>query len=124
LGELYWNFGWAGVLAGMPLIGALLGLIAVRFDLTQGVNLTRVLVLIITIKLLILGFESVLNIQYSLWMRTMLVIGLLHLLLAHKRFVRRRKDTQPSQTGTLPLPAGSSGAPVSRIGPRYPNLMT
>jgi hypothetical protein len=114
LGELYWNFGWPGVFIGMPLIGALLGFIAARFDLTRAVTLTRILVLIGTIKLLVLGFESVINVQYSVWMRTMVAIGLLHLVFARSRIAVR---TDSPREPVIPEPAPEPGVA------RYPNLM-
>ena len=114
LGELYWNFGWLGVLAGMPVIGALLGFIAAGFDLTRAVTLTRVLVLIATIKLLILGFEGVINVEYTVWMRTMAAIGLLHLVFARARAGRRNPEDRPGNPSVTAAPAA---------GPRYPNLL-
>jgi hypothetical protein len=114
LGELYWNFGWLGVLAGMPIIGALLGFIAARFDLTRAITLTRVLVLIATIKLLILGFEGVINVEYTVWMRTMAAIGLLHLVFARTRAARRNPEDQPGNPIVTAAPAA---------GARYPNLL-
>ena len=118
LGELYWNFGWGGVLVGMTLIGALLGVIAARCDLTRSITLTRVLVLILTIKLLILGFESVINIQYTMWMRTMLAVGFLHLVFA------RRLSAPGANNAVAVVPDGPGVPAAPATGPRYPNLLT
>lgn len=82
LGELYWNFGWAGVLVGMPIIGLLLGFVGRRCDLSTAPTLTPILVLIATIQLLVIGFESSIAALYSEWIRSMLAIGLLHWMLA------------------------------------------
>jgi len=119
LGELYWNFGWPGVLVGMPFIGALLGFIAALFDLQRAVTLTRILVLIATIKLLILGFESVINVQYSVWMRSMLAIGLLHVVFARVRVAGSGGDARDA---LVPAPTGTALAPAAAA-PRFPNLM-
>ena len=121
LGELYWNFGWPGVLIGMPLIGALLGFIAVKFDLQRAVTLTRILVLIATVKLLIIGFESVLNVQYSQWMRMMVAIGLLHILFARAAAPTREV---PDASNSPVVPQIPRPERIARSEPRYPNLMT
>jgi hypothetical protein len=73
-------------------------------------------VLILTIKLLILGFESVINVQYSIWMRTMLAVGLLHVLFARRPSAPRANST----VVVVPDPPGTAPA----MGPRYPNLLT
>jgi hypothetical protein len=129
LGELYWNFGWPGALIGMVVIGGLLGTIAVRFDLTRAINLTRILVMIVTIKMLIIGFEGVINVNYSMWMRTMAAVGIMHLI-----FARRRTDTAPSQSDSrqpasqavpTPTPALTLPAPLRPpSAARFPNLMS
>jgi len=130
LGELYWNFGWPGALIGMVVIGGLLGTIAVRFDLTRALNLTRVLVIMVTIKTLILGFEGAININYSMWMRTMAAVGIMHLL-----FARRPTEAVPSQEshGDARQPASQGAhtpalalpAPLRQTSAaRFPNLMS
>jgi hypothetical protein len=78
LGELFWNFGWAGVVGGMTLIGALLGYLGSRFNLAQAVTITRVMVVVVTIRLMILGSEGEIATQYVLWIRSMAAIGALH----------------------------------------------
>jgi len=88
LGELYWNFGWGGVIIGMSAIGALLGFLGARFNLADGVSITRLMVTVVTVRLLILASEGEFAIQYVLWMRCMLAIGLLHVLLARKSHAR------------------------------------
>lgn len=114
LGELYWNFGWTGVLAGMVLIGALLGLVGRSCDLSRAVTLTRVMIAAVTMQALILGFESTIAAQYVVWMRSMLAIGLLHLLLA------RREDADAVEPAA-PDDAHSRTPSVSSA--PFPNLM-
>lgn len=82
LGELYWNFGWFGVIGGMFLIGAMLGLIGSKFDLSRGVTVTRLLVVLVTIKFVILGFESSIAVVYAVWLRCLPIIGLMHWIFA------------------------------------------
>ena len=102
----------------MSLVGALLGIIAARCDLTRSITLTRVLVLILTIKLLILGFESVINVQYTMWLRTMLAVGFLHLVFA------RRLSAPGANNAVAVVPDGPGVPAAPATGPRYPNLLT
>jgi hypothetical protein len=115
LGELYWNFGWSGVLIGMTGIGSLLGLLGRRFDLSKTVTLTRVLVLLATVKFIVLGFEGSIEVQYSPWLRVMLAIGLLHVFCARLAVAAQSSDT----------PAPSAGEQVGRPDgtTRFPNLI-
>lgn len=82
LGELYWNFGWPGVIVGMSMIGMLFGYLGARFDLTKAVTITRVLVLLVTVREVILSAEGEIATHYVVWMRSLAAIGLLHLAFA------------------------------------------
>lgn len=84
LGELYWNFGWAGVLIGMTLIGGLLGFVNSRFDLSTHPSLTRLLLITVTIYSLCVRFEGSIAVEYVVWMRSLAAIALLHLLFARR----------------------------------------
>ncbi len=111
LGELYWNFGWSGVVLGMSLIGAVLGWVGTRFNLAEYRTVTRILVTVVTIKQMIVGIEGVIAAQYVVWLRSLAGIGLLHLLFARVPAVSplfRRPATAPPATG-------------ERL---YPNLLT
>jgi hypothetical protein len=114
LGELYWNFGWSGVAIGMFSIGLLLGVVGKGTDLSQSVGITRLLVMIVTIRLLVLGFEGSIAVQYSQWIRSLLAIGVLHLLLAS-----RSSSGSPRQHVT---PSGE-GLDAVNAPPSFPNLM-
>jgi hypothetical protein len=115
LGEWYWNFGLAGVIVGMALGGALLGYIAVRFDPSARTSVTRVLVIIVTLYLLVARSEGQIEIQYALWARSMLLIGLLHLAFARDR--AQRVDGLALNTGDFDSP--SNGIELVK----FPNLM-
>lgn len=115
LGEWYWNFGLAGVVAGMALVGALLGYISVRFDPSQRTSVTRVLVIIVTLYLLIARSEGQIEIQYVLWARSMLLIGLLHLLFA--------RLAVPPKAGTVHSGIALNAASDGPSPMRFPNLM-
>ncbi|HVY22538.1 MAG TPA: hypothetical protein VG962_04225 [Steroidobacteraceae bacterium] len=84
LGESYWNFGWAGVVVVMFMIGALLGYIGKRCDLTEGVSVTRFLVLALTLYGFGLRFEGGIALEALVWVRSLLVVFALHWLFARK----------------------------------------
>jgi hypothetical protein len=113
LGEMYWNFGWPGVLAGMALVGAICGLVG-RFNLAECRTVTRLLVFVTTVELLIHGFEGALA-GYVVWLRSIAAIGLLHLAFARVRV-----------TGKAPAPAASandSQADLPEAAGFYRNLL-
>jgi len=112
LGELYWNFGWGGVIAGMAGFGLLLGYLGARCDLSKAVTVTRILILAGTARLLILGFESSISNQYVVWARMMLAVAVLHFLFA--RPIASPERAQSAQ-GQEPSPG------ISR---RFSNVMT
>jgi hypothetical protein len=104
LGELYWNFGWAGVLAGMACIGGLLGFVGSRFNLGEAKTVTRLLVTVVTIKQVVIGFEGVIAASYVVWFRSLAGIGLLHLIFARVpvRLYRAGADREESRLPTVP----------------------
>jgi hypothetical protein len=102
LGELYWNFGWTGVIVGMLGLGFLLGFIGVRCDFTEYRSVTRLLVFASTLYLLVWGFEASIAINYVVWMRGIAVIGALHLLLAHRPAERGSTPTEPATPPNRP----------------------
>lgn len=78
LGELFWNFGWPGLIAGMFIMGLLWGALSKRLSLADAPSVTRYLLLISTIYLLCVRFEGGIALQYSLWLRSVVLIYLLH----------------------------------------------
>lgn len=115
LGELYWNFGWTGVVAGMLLIGMLLGFVATRTDLSERFSVTRVLILLVTVQYLCWGFEGDLD-AYVSWMRSLAVIGMLHLMFA-------RPIGAPRVTATRRSDARAASGPPALPAPRFPNIL-
>jgi hypothetical protein len=114
LGELYWNFGWAGVVVGMSAIGLLLGTLAAKFNLAEAATITRLLVVLVTVRLLIMGSEGEIATQYVVWMRSIAGIGVLHWILARTPWSTIRTANRPAP---IALPAaGTSPAP-------FPNLL-
>jgi hypothetical protein len=110
LGELYWNFGWPGVIFGMSIIGSILGFIAARTNLSRGLSLTRILVLIVTIKGLCMEFEGSIAVAYVVWLRSLAATGVIHLLFARAP-ATPAPDSSIAVTETEPTPV------------RFPNLM-
>jgi hypothetical protein len=104
LGELYWNFGWAGVVVGMTAIGFLCGLVG-RFNLAEARTVTRLLVSVLTIRYVINGFEGSLASSYVVWLRSLAAVGLLHLAFARVPITLRRsgptKSEEPHSPGRL-----------------------
>lgn len=78
ISEWYWNFGWPGIVFGMSLTGLLLGLTGARSSLERGITLTRVMILVATVQNMCLGFEGEIPSTYSVWLRSLAAIGLLH----------------------------------------------
>lgn len=103
LAEFYWNFGWAGLVAGMFTVGFILGAINTRIALAEGRSLTRFLILVSTIYMLCLRFEGSIAIEYIVWMRSVGVILLLHL--AFARVTPRQKVRAGSADRATPAGA-------------------
>ncbi len=114
LGELYWNFGWLGVIVGMPMIGFLCGIVGSRFNLREATTVTRLLVTVITIQQVIHGFEGTIAVSYVVWLRSLAAIGILHVLFARNPIAAIRFDGGRTQ-------APPRAAPVAA---RFPNLMS
>lgn len=118
LGELYWNFGWTGILVGMPLIGFLLGFVGCRCCLAEHKSITRFLLLAVTVYLICLRFEGGIAITYTQWIRSVALVLVLHFVFARENVLGRRVATGSSQGPEQTASAGQSRARVS-----FPNLM-
>jgi len=114
IGELYWNFGWVGALLGMLLLGALMGRINALCDLSREVSVTRLLILGITILQLGLRFEASIAAEYSVWLRSIVGILLLHAMFA-------RGTAQRSAQEARRMPSARPEASVAL--PRFPHLL-
>jgi hypothetical protein len=100
IGELYWNFGWAGVVVGMAVLGSLLGLVGSGTSRATVPTLTAVLVVMITLKQLVFLSESTIAAPVAVWIRSLVMIWVLRSLLAR------------TQTGTWNQPDVSADSPV------------
>jgi hypothetical protein len=114
LGELYWNFGWAGALVGMTSIGAILGMVA-RLNLADRRTVTRLLMTVMTVEMLIHGFEGAIAGSYVVWMRSAAAIGVMHWIFA---------KVPVSASGARPhAPARVPAPPHDRTLAPFPNLL-
>jgi hypothetical protein len=93
VGELYWNFGWLGVILGSASIGVLLGFVGTRCAAVPHASLTRLLIMVMTIYAFAIGSEGSIAVAYVPWLRSMAAIGLLHWVLA------RRGGSRPVAAG-------------------------
>lgn len=109
LGELYWNYGWLGVVLGMPLFGVFLGSVNARFDMSRQASVTRFVVLVTTVYFVCVRFEDGIAMTVIQWARAVAAVGLLHLLFAHRRHV----------AGAAP----AADAAAEPAGLRFPNLL-
>jgi hypothetical protein len=91
VGELYWNFGWLGVIVGSASIGMLLGFVGTRCAAVPYASLTRLLILVVTIYAFAIGSEGSIAVAYVPWLRSMAAIGMLH-------WVFARRGARPAET--------------------------
>ncbi|MGE0188366.1 MAG: O-antigen polysaccharide polymerase Wzy [Steroidobacteraceae bacterium] len=107
LGEMYWNYGWPGALIGMSLLGCVLGFIGRAIDMVDGASITQLMIAAITVRQMLLGFESTIAACYVVWLRSAAFILLLHWLLA--RVVRSTGSPASEATKpTIPIPCARS----------------
>lgn len=88
LAEFYWNFGIPGVIFGMLFIGILFSFISNALDLSHYPSVTRLLMLLVTVYILILRFEGGFAQYYTIWMRIMMLILLIHMIVPKARNMR------------------------------------
>lgn len=81
VGELYWNYGWTGLVTGMLLIGAVMGTIATSMRLDKTTTLPRFLFILMTVYLLSLRFETAIAEVYSVWARAALLLFIMNMLI-------------------------------------------
>ena len=98
------------------LIGVLMGYIAGRFNLESGATLTRVMVLLCTVQELCIFFEVEIATPYVVWMRSMVAIGLLHLVFARRTGLERESDDHDAA-------AAATVHPMPLLA-RYPNVLS
>jgi hypothetical protein len=85
LGEFYWNFGLFGALAGMFGTGLIWGGVGCLANVKEKPSVTRMLILISAIYTLILKFETGIAQQHILFIRSCLIIFVLHLIFKNRQ---------------------------------------
>ena len=116
MGELYWNFGFSGVIIGMLISGALIGWVGVRFDQSKQKSLTGVLVVMVTVYVLVFGRGGSIGNEYVVWIRSLALIGVLHIL-----FARRVVDQTAEDSGAEARGSSQGGGQASVM--RFPHLL-
>jgi hypothetical protein len=114
-GELYWNFGWLGVIVGMGVIGGAVGFVGSRFNLAKSRTVTGLLVVVLTIKQVIVALEGSFSPEYVVWFRSLGAAGVLHLLFARV----------PVRTQLVSADGQPPAAPFEKLRPvnPFPNLL-
>lgn len=116
VGEIYWNFGWAGTLLIPSAIGYLLGFIGSRCVAYPVLSLTRMMIMFVTIFAFVIRAEGSIANEYVVWLRSMAVIGILHLVFS-------RGAARPT---TVAIMNSGNRTDISRRSPLvelFPNLL-
>jgi hypothetical protein len=98
-------------------LGLICGWVGARFNLAEYQTVTRILVTLITIKQLILGYESAISDIYVVWLRSLAGIGILHLVFARAPVVSRVFRSSDPERSTIP----SDRSPATAL---FPNILT
>lgn len=85
IGELYWNFSWIGIIAGMLIVGYTYGAVGSITNMDARTNVVRLLIVLMTIATLVLKFETGIAQQYSVFIRSFIIIIFLHLLFSKRK---------------------------------------
>lgn len=113
LGDLYWNFGWTGILVGMTIIGAFMAWAATKFRLDNTQTLPKFLFLVVTIYFAVLKSGGGVALTYTLWARVAVLLLLIHVFAPKVRVPRRRRVTSPEPGAVTAADAAITG-PGSR----------
>lgn len=116
-GELYWNFGWPGLILGMLCVGGLLGYVNHMLDLGLRTNAPRFVFLIVTAYLLCVRFEGNVSTEYTYWLRALVLLWLVHRLMPKAKAAAAMAAAAAAPYARMPSPRWVS---VSMAGPRSP----
>jgi hypothetical protein len=93
LGELYWNFGMLGAIVGMLFIGLIFGQLSGALLDRSGMTMPRFMMLLMSTYYLVVRFESNIAVQYSTFVRLVILIWLVDRLL---RFFGVSRSVRPA----------------------------
>jgi hypothetical protein len=85
IGDLYWNFGWGGITVGMITIGVLMGFVGSASRLDYLPTLPKFLLLMLTVYVAVLRFETGVALVYTYWVRAVAMLWVMHLLVPKQR---------------------------------------
>lgn len=105
LGELYWNFGMAGVVVGMLFIGGIFGMLSNALLDRSGMTIPRFMTLLMSTYYIVVRFEDTIASQYTIFVRLLILIWLGDRVL---RFLGLSVSAPPTSL----IPEAESGAPV------------
>jgi hypothetical protein len=84
LGEMYWNFGWLGIVFGSASLGAFLGAINRYCDLSRRISVSRFLILSVTTYGFCVRFEDGIAMTGTIWWRTLFAVWIFEILFARR----------------------------------------
>lgn len=93
LGELYWNYGWPGLVIGMLMIGAIMAMLGLLLRLDRRPTLPKFLILLMTIYLLALRFEAALAMTYTVWARALVLLLILNAFMPKRTPEHEKSDS-------------------------------
>lgn len=102
VGELYWNYGWAGLVFGMMIIGFVMASIATLLRLDVSPSLPKYLILLMSIYLLTLRFEGALAMTYTVWARALVMLLILNAIIPKTNSANKSVLTTTDHSHTTP----------------------
>lgn len=105
LGELYWNFGMTGVVVGMLLIGVVFGYLGSAFSMGRMTTLPRFMVLLLAAYYLAIRFEVNIALQYSTFIRLVLLVAIVDFFIGSFRLHRRPQISATTEGHTPGRPS-------------------
>lgn len=84
MGEFYWNFSWGGLIIGMYLVGMTYGAVGELATIDKTKSVARLLILVTMIYTLVVKFETGVAEEYSLFLRTVVIILILNMVFSRQ----------------------------------------
>jgi hypothetical protein len=93
LGELYWNFGTLGVIAGMTCIGIVFGVLSSMFLVSKDMTVVRFMLLMLASYFLAVRFEANIGLQYPTFFKLLIVLSIFDFIIGRLGLHRRIEQT-------------------------------